>query len=403
MHKIMTFKEKHYYNNNKSHLEQTRGLSIFIVVIIGAVLILFLPLLTNTIWAQTTQFIPLLSTRGNFDLSTGELLPRHNSTDYLPNNIPGLQIGQCPKEVVIFVHGIWVDGTLGRNALGDSSEIFDRVRMSLTHNNYRYPLVGFSWDSNTIISSDGSGWNIAKLIAKDNGPKLAQFLLDYKNTCRQQIQDIKIRLVSHSMGARVILSALESLDSNQEWNRHHFKIASVHLLGAAVDDDEVSKNILYIVRNPSSLFNRAQWFDPYGIKSAYGKAVQDIVLKFYNLYNPHDKVLGHPNLYRFYDQDTPLGLNGAQVGIARPSNYIPIDVQNKIAPLCDANGDNRPDPPFESGVEVGIGDNHAGYIGFRDSINKKILIDDGAIGVVVSNWNNSIVPEKQYPSSTAIC
>ena len=283
------------------------------------------------------------------------MLRGHDSTDYMAINVPGLQSSQCPKEMVVLVHGIWVDGRIGINALEDSSEIFDRARMSLAHNHYTNPLVGFSWDSNTAISIDGSGWNIGKLIAKDNGPKLAQFIFDYMNTCKQHNQDTKIRLIGHSMGARVILSALESLDSNQQWNRNNFKITSVHLLGAAVDDDEVSKNILYIVKNPTTLFILREWFDLYGIKSAYGKAIEDVGPRFYNLYNPQDKALGDPRLYQFYDQDKPLGLDGAQSGIAIPSNYIPINVEDKTAPLCDANGDGRPDFPFDSRFEVGEG------------------------------------------------
>jgi pimeloyl-ACP methyl ester carboxylesterase len=305
--------------------------------------------------------------------------------------------------MVVFIHGVWVDGKFKVNALEDSSEIFDRVRMSLTHNGYSFPLAGFSWDSNTTISTDGSGWNIAKLIAKDNGPKLAHFILDYLNACKQHNQDTKMRLIGHSMGARVILSALENLHNNEMWNTNHFKIASIHLLGPAVDDEEVSKNIRYIVKNPSSLFDRSEWFDPYGVKSAYGKAIEDVVIKFYNFYNPKDKVLGGLFLYKFYDQDNPLGLHGRQSEIAKPSNYIERDVENSLAPLCDANGDSRPDYPFETGSTVGIGDNHAGYIGFRNPTNNKVLTDDGAMGVVVNNWENSTLTKKNYPSPVTEC
>ena len=98
-----------------------------------------------------------------------------------------------------------------------------------------------------------------------------------------------------------------------------------------------------------------------------------------------------------------MGLDGAQSGIAIPSNYIPINVEDKTAPLCDANGDGRPDFPFESRSEVGIGDNHAGYIGFRNAINHNTLVDDGAMNVVVNNWNNSTATQKQFSPETTIC
>jgi hypothetical protein len=35
---------------------------------------------------------------------------------------------------------------------------------------------------------------------------------------------------------------------------------------------------------------------------------------------------------------------------------------------------------------VDIGDNHAGYIGFRDRNNSSSLVDDGAMDIVVKNW-----------------
>ncbi|HET6800603.1 MAG TPA: hypothetical protein VFH25_08575 [Nitrososphaeraceae archaeon] len=38
--------------------------------------------------------------------------------------------------------------------------------------------------------------------------------------------------------------------------------------------------------------------------------------------------------------------------------------------------------------KVDIGDNHGGYIGFRDSNNINQLKDDGAINIVVKNWKN---------------
>jgi hypothetical protein len=42
----------------------------------------------------------------------------------------------------------------------------------------------------------------------------------------------------------MILSALQSLHADPVWNNstNNFKVASVHLMGAAVDDSEVSKD-----------------------------------------------------------------------------------------------------------------------------------------------------------------
>jgi esterase/lipase superfamily enzyme len=143
----------------------------------------------------------------------------------------------CPTETAVFVHGWDIDHYKAKERL-------DRVKMSLEYRNYYIPLIGLSWDSNTY-------WDNAKSIAKENGPKLAQFILNYKETCEQS-EDVKLRLIAHSQGSRVILSALQSLHEDPVWNNstNNFKIASVHLMGAAVDDEEVSMNSIDQYNNP---------------------------------------------------------------------------------------------------------------------------------------------------------
>ena len=63
-----------------------------------------------------------------------------------------MNIPDCPPEIVIIVHGFGLDDA-------KAAERFDRTLMSLQANNYKIPLIGFSWDSNTIslpMISDGS-------------------------------------------------------------------------------------------------------------------------------------------------------------------------------------------------------------------------------------------------------
>jgi hypothetical protein len=162
-------------------------------------------------------------------------------------------------------------------------EVFDRAKLSLQSRGYTFPVIGFSWDSDTEISPDG--WDYAKIITKKNGSKLAQFILDLKDNCAQT----DIRLVAHSLGARVVLSSLDNLNNNQIWNNNNFDIASVHLMGVAVDDDEVSKNA-------------ADAFSGDGIRSASGKAIEEEVSHFYNLFNPEDDALepGDQDLFWYY-------------------------------------------------------------------------------------------------------
>lgn len=99
------------------------------------------------------------------------------------------------------------------------------------------------------------GWTTAKEIANENGPKLAQFILDYKDSCKQQQNsDVNISLIGHSLGSRVILSSLASLNDNAKWNEMNFNITSVHLLGAAVDNGEISKNSADIDGDSGKIF-----------------------------------------------------------------------------------------------------------------------------------------------------
>jgi hypothetical protein len=137
-------------------------------------------------------------------------------------------------------------------------------------------------------------------LAKENGSKLAQFLLDLKNYCIEHSDNnIEIRLVGHSLGSRVILSALNSLDNNSEWNLSEFKILTVNLLGGAVDNYEVLRENNDIPVDDN-------------IKAYYGNAIENQVTNFYNMYNYEDDVLEEkigtfewyePRYYPFYESD----------------------------------------------------------------------------------------------------
>ena len=187
----------------------------------------------------------------------------------------GTNLG-CPQEAVVYVHGVWtardIDDEVKESMFENAIESFDRARLSLESLGYAFPVIGFSWDSDTSLSQ--SGWQSAKLIAIENGPKLAQFIVDFKERCPQTV----VRIIAHSLGARAVLGSLDSLNTNQVWNNNNFQIASVHLMGAAVDDDEVSKDASDVISLD-------------GIESAYGKVIEEEVSEFYNLVNHQDDAL----------------------------------------------------------------------------------------------------------------
>jgi pimeloyl-ACP methyl ester carboxylesterase len=379
--------------------EGRRHFNFILIFVSAIILLLLMPHPIGISWAQTTpatttdiiiQFPSIVSTRGHFDLMTGELLPGHNKTDYASSNIPGLQSGVCPPEIVIIVHG-W--GLTEDQA----KERFDRVKMSLEHNRYNISIIGFSWDSNAL-------WTFAKSISKDNGLKLAEFIFDLRNKC----PDTAMRIIAHSLGSRVVLDTLCRLHNNQEWNNNNSRITSVHLMGGAIDNDEVSKNQQDINIDATN-WNTVK-------TTAYGQAIQEEVVEFYNLYNPEDSIFEPNTIYPFYpfqiypsyEGDWALGQSGYQtipydIILSLLTNYNQINVQNEIPPMCNADGDNKPDFPLATNLVIRRGDNHGGYFGFRDAANNTKLMDDGAINIVVDNWKKVLPDTRQIVELSAIC
>lgn len=361
------------------------GLREYQLILAIATLLLFMMLSAQS-WdhAAYAQASPLVSTRGHFDTNTGKLKPGHNQTDYNPPvDIPGLTAGtQCSPEVAIYVHGIWV----GENSLEKPEEIFDRARESL-EDLYSITLVGFSWDSDTPVTANGSGWRTAKVIAENNGPKLAAFISELKDKCQQT----DIRIIAHSMGARVVLSSLDELSKNRKW------IESVHFMGATVDDEQISMNPLDVDDRQNKV---------------YGNAINATVEKFYNLFNTEDDMLEYRNsfsdcmfppdecgelMYYFtYEQDYALGERGAAAisELNKPTNYEDIDVRDQIPLIYDANMDGQffgcDLPAFFGCLISETGDNHFGYVGFRDRPYEDSVDDtltsNGAMDVIVRNW-----------------
>jgi pimeloyl-ACP methyl ester carboxylesterase len=314
----------------------------------------------------------MMTTRGNTEQPQGIQGPGYN------NNYQLLDINQllesCPPETLVFVHGWGIDQNKAKERL-------DRVKMSFEYNRYIIPVVGFSWDSNMA-------WLPAKLVAKENGPRLADFVLDYMKACKEEHgRIVDVRLLGHSMGARVILSSLDTLHANNTWKSNKFQITSVDLLGAAVDNEEVSIQSI-------EHYNRPMWLHDFnGVKFPYGKAIEDEVLQFSNLHSSDDNVF--ERYYPNYEVgDRALAENGKQTDpeVPTPSNYADIEVQSQLGAIEDADAIDGCDFGIcELGLEAHVGDNHAGYIGFRNLTNTSLLADDGALDVVVSNWSSHIL------------
>ena len=310
----------------------------------------YTPFTSNISNIRNTKF-ETVSTRGHFDLQTGGLNTPHSTEDYYCQNVPGFgginRLDNC--ELIIYIHGVWSGPLAAREQLG-------RIKLSLNANGSLRPVISYSWDSNTAINP--SGWAIAKSIANQNGLKLAKFLSDYKANYPSD----NVRIIAHSLGAKIIESALISLDTNPSWkNNSAYSITSIHLIGAAISDTATSRN------------------KPFGI------AIDNIVNSFYNLYSSEDKVL--QTLYVNTEKENPLGLFGMKNEEPVPTHYREYNVMSEIPPLKNASGMYQ---VFSDKSVSGWGDNHSGYIGFRERypLNKS-LKDDGAVNLIVRDWSTN--------------
>ena len=302
-----------------------------------------------------------VSTRGHFNTLTGQ-----ENAVHTPPPTAADVLGQldqtCPGEIAIYVHGVW------SNEQGAMEQV-ERVDISLRQrgNNYDVPVVGFSWDSDTRVNP--GGFNIAKEIANKNGELLADLIADYKSTCPNDV----VRLISHSLGSRVILSALQSLHDETQGSI----IRSVHLMGAAVDQEQVSTNDFLCQLNDPPL-------------PCSGEAIESTVqTNLYNLHNIEDNFLA---VYWFYEGENALGSFGSFGRV--PDNYKQYSVLSSIPPIPNADGDPSTDC-LDSKIRAlgwslhgGWGDNHCGYMGFR-TLPSSDPLKDGAIENVVRNWRNN--------------
>ena len=120
--------------------------------------------------------------------------------------------------------------------------------------------------------------------------------------------------------------------------------------------------------------------------TAFGNATEHLVEKFYNLYDIEDDGL---EFNKKFEKHNPLGLVGASSEMDIPENYNETNVAYEIPPISDADGDGNVEECFEKNKPVLVrGDNHCGYIGFRNPFAGSFS-DDGAMNIVVRDWIKS--------------
>jgi len=216
--------------------------------------------------------IPRISTRSYYDLTSGKKLKSTPYFLYPKNKFKKLD---NKKEITIVIHGLRNDKSAALNKFVLAKRRLKKLR-------YDYPIVGYTYDSNTkgahVKKTALRALRVGQLIAKQNGDNLCKFIIDFK----KKNPKTKLRLIGHSLGTEVILSTITKLSSRPGSQNI---IESVHFFGSSV---------------PSNFAHPNQ----------HGKRIKKTIrTKIKNYYSPKDEVLAFSHNVRIINN--PLGLTGS--------------------------------------------------------------------------------------------
>lgn len=238
----------------------------------------------------TPEGVPVITTRGQFD-DDGDMVAGVTPTEYAGGGDWAEWDRTAPggEEIVVVVHGWNIEEPGGK-------DVANTTRIALRNSGYDQFVVGYTWDSDEGDGLIDQGWNEGVEIARKNGPKLAQWIADWNDNGGRPI-----RVIGHSLGARVVVEALTDLRARGRWNA----LRSVTLLGGAIDDQEVETD------------------EPYGDDIEYATRRCD------NFYKTDDAVLDWA--YGAIEFDTAVGEEGVQDASDSPGNYAEADVTDQVA------------------------------------------------------------------------
>ncbi|XVH30739.1 hypothetical protein ACNS7O_10075 [Haloferacaceae archaeon DSL9] len=245
------------------------------------------------------ESVPRVTTFGHFDDDT-TLTGGNARTNYdAAGAVPGVEEPPV-DDLAVVVHG-WRPENDDAEAGGANDATFEEARSELVSSGYGGTVVGYEWDAHRGDSLD-FGWTDAKSIADRNGPKLARFLLEYR---RRQPRG-SLRLLSHSLGTRVLVAGLQELRGSSAWIDCGFELTTVQPFGAAVDSVE-----------------------PTTERPATHAAIDDIVGAAHNYHSRYDQVLRWAYETRELGSKA-LGRRGAAEDARTPANYADHDVTEAV-------------------------------------------------------------------------
>lgn len=296
-------------------------------------------------WEPPPAELPVVSTRGN--VSQGQLAPGCSAYAYaVEGELPGYADNTLsPADVLLVIHGFNNTADKARYKFGIAAE-------ALAQNSFRGVVAGYSWDADTQRDPLAmTGYHEGMRSAQINGAMLARFIQDYK----LRNPSTRLHLLGYSMGARVALEALLALADNPHCYYPGVAVTSVHLVGAAVENEDVE------------------------LGRRYGNAITNSCYALYNYYSPEDNKLTY--YFPLKEGDRALGRTDIEHPAQKPPNYIGVNAQREL-------------PKFNDGGKIDVeeyGDNHSGYLGTRDAAGR--LIDDGVMDLVARNIGFRATPE----------
>ncbi|MFC4549940.1 MULTISPECIES: hypothetical protein [Halorussus] len=247
----------------------------------------------------TAYDVGLVSTRDHYTDDGSSLVSGETKYSYDTNGqVPGVDTG-CVSDLTVFVHG-WDKKSSESDAEAAAREKIRHARDSLVGAGYGGTVVGYTWDNDVGGGAD-YGWGEAQDVAQKNGLKLAQFAVDYKYACPNG----RLRFVSHSLGAQVVLSSLRSLNATSWWHDNGHDVYSTHILGGAQDNEAPTQ----------------EWTDTY-------EAIRDAAVAAFNYHSHEDDVLQW--IYNSFEADQALGETGYEDGNTPAPNYTEYDATSQV-------------------------------------------------------------------------